>query len=62
MRKPNNLKYTDQGICIDQRIREFKTLFFDTLAEAKEFAGQFRSYPYPVYNDSKEIVGFAVPK
>ena len=57
-----NKLYTQDGTCIDKRLKDGRTLLFPTQKEANDHARHTRSYPYRVIDQDKELAGYAVPK
>lgn len=58
--------YTEDGIKITERIKDGRTVVFDTEKSAKEYARKKGSYSQPVYKKKKSenrlLAGYGVPK
>lgn len=54
--------WTQNNINVAERIEDGRTVLFKSEIQANKYASQVRSYPYPVVNSKRQIVGYGVPK
>ncbi len=67
MKKTKNQYYTYEGVEVTKRIKDGLTTFLKGIGIEEEIksydiARKKRTYPYPIYDEYRNQVGYGIPK